>query len=149
MVSYKLVNGRFELQNDSPIGHFTFDVAVTEGNEGSYYNLRDISPVVDNLVVVTSTDGLSIIYVKDGNFQTNNLIINEVQENVNTGNRFLYETSTTSQIDKFEGIISPRFLDKGIMIYNNIDLGLVSISSIETGFKLVNMTGPAVPAVPA
>jgi hypothetical protein len=146
MVSYKLVNGRFELQNDSPSGYFTFDVAITEVNEGSYDNLRDISPVVDNLVVVTSTDGLSIIYVKDGNFQTNNLTINEVQENVNTGNRFLYETSTTSQIDKFEGIISPLFLDKGIMIYNNIDLGLVSISSIETGFKLVNMTGPAVPA---
>jgi len=149
MVSYKLVNGRFELQNDSPSGYFTFDVAITEGNEGSYDNLRDISPVVDNLVVVTSTDGLSIIYVKDGNFQTNNLRINEVQQLIlgnNTGNRFLYETSTTSQIDKFEGIISPRFLDKGIMIYNNIDLGLVSISSIETGFKLVNMTGPVVPA---
>lgn len=146
MVSYKLVNGRFELQNDTPSGYFTFDLALEEGNEGSYDNLRDISPVVDNLVVVTSTDGLSIIYVKDGNFQTNNLTINEVQENVNTGNRFLYETSTTSQIDKFEGIISPLFLDKGIMIYNNIDLGLVSISSIETGFKLVNMTGPVVPA---
>ena len=67
------------------------------------------------------------------------MTVNELQENVlaaGISNRFLYETSTASQLDNFEGIISPRFLDKGIMIYNNIDLGFISISSIETGYNL-------------
>ena len=144
MVSYKLVNNRFELQGSTPKdrwdnNYYAFENATGPGATGSYDNLRDISPVMDNLVVVTSTDGLSIIYVNNGNFQTNNLTVNELQENVlaaGISNRFLYETSTASQLDNFEGIISPRFLDKGIMIYNNIDLGFISISSIESGYNL-------------
>lgn len=142
MVSYKLVNNRFELQGSTPKDMYAFENA---GATGSYDNLRDISPVMDNLVVVTSTEGLSIIYVNNGNFQTNNLTVNELQENVLAVDqiRYLYETSTASQLDNFEGIISPRFLNKGIMIYNNIDLGFISISSIENGYILSTNTLPA------
>lgn len=147
MISYKLVNGKFEKQADIIHAQFSFDQQIntsSEGNSarGGVDSLRDISPLRDGLAVITTKQGLSVIRAKDAKLTANTLTLKELQDQIRNDNsqpeRYnTYEVSGTSQFDKLGDIFSSQILQKGIMIYNRPEDNIIMLSSVETGMKLL------------
>lgn len=148
MISYKLINGKFEIQKSLIAARFSFDNQINSieiGNEtlGGYDSLRDISPLRDGLAVITTRQGLSVIRAKDAKLTANTLTMKEMQdqiENARPDQMFThstYEVAGTSQLDTLGNIFSSQILQKGILMYNYPDKNLISVSSLETGLKML------------
>jgi hypothetical protein len=148
MISYKLINGKFEIQKELIAARFSFDNQISSpelGNEtlGGYNSLRDISPLRDGLAVITTKQGLSVIRAKDAKLTANTLTLQEMQDQIETtepGPPFqysTYEVAETSQLHTLGDIFSSQILQKGILMYNYPDKNLISVSSLETGLKMI------------
>ena len=144
MISYKLINGKFEIQKELIAARFSFDNQISSpelGNEtlGGYDSLRDISPLRDGLAVITTKQGLSVIRAKDAKLTANTLTLKEMQNQIeNYQSEFsTYEVAGTSQLDTLGNIFSSQILQQGILMYNYPDKNLISVSSLKTGLKMI------------
>lgn len=147
MVSYKLINGRFEKQADLISADYSFESFT----DFVSYFLRDISPLRDGLAVITTLQGLAVIRAKDAKLTANTLTMQEMQDQlidvVSEFSPITYEVSTVSQFDKLGDVFSSQILQIGIMIYNRPEDNQIMISSLETGLKLIEFvtTPPVAP----
>ena len=140
MVSYKLINDRFEIQGGLNPKQYVLDNGVSLSETSSLDNLRDVSPVTENLIVVTSTEGLSIIQVENGNFTVNTLTVKEWSDSFvqyNSPYYFLHESSETSQLESLADSLVNNVFTKGICVYYDKNLGLSVVGSYETFNKYV------------